>query len=121
RREKLGADTDDYAQSANDLALFLRDTRRLPEAQALAEEAVAVRSRILDANDPSLAETLETLGTVYSGEGEYEKSATTFEKARAIYESHIAAKNPAPPEYGTLLVSLAGNYQRLGNYRKAEA
>src|ERR1700685_3165554 len=48
RREKLGADTDDYAQSANDLALFLRDTRRYPEAQALAEEAVAVRSRILD-------------------------------------------------------------------------
>ncbi len=93
RREKLGADTDDYAESANDLALFLRDTRRFPEAQALAEEAVAVRSRVLGANnaanDPSLAETLETLGSIYSGEGEYEKSAATFEKARAIYESRI--------------------------------
>ena len=120
RREKLGADTDDYAQSANDLALFLRDTRSFPEAQALAEEAVAVRSRILEANDPSLAETLETLGSIYTGEGEYEKSAATFEKARAIYESRIDAKNPAPPEYGTLLVNLSGNYQRLGKYRKAE-
>jgi tetratricopeptide (TPR) repeat protein len=120
RREKLGADSDDYAQSANDLALFLRDTRRYPEAQALAEEAVAVRSRILEANDPSLAETLETLGSIYSGEGEYEKSAVTFEKARAIYESHIDAKNPAPPEYGTLLVNLSGNYSRLGQYRKSE-
>lgn len=120
RREKLGADSDDYAQSANDLALFCRDTRRFPEAQALAEEAVAVRSRILDANDPSLAETLETLGSIYTGEGEYEKSAATFEKARAIYESRIDAKNPAPPEYGTLLVNLSGNYQRLGKYRKAE-
>ncbi|MGA2212264.1 MAG: CHAT domain-containing tetratricopeptide repeat protein, partial [Bryobacteraceae bacterium] len=121
RREKLGADTDDYAQSANDLALFCRDTRRFPEAQALAEEAVAIRSRILDANDPSLAETLETLGSIYTGEGEYEKSAATFEKARAIYESRIDAKNPAPPEYGTLLVNLSGNYQRLGKYRKSEA
>src|SRR5271170_133148 len=94
RREKLGVDTADYAESANDLALFCRDTRRFPEAQALAEEAVAVRSRVLGANDPSVAETLETLGTIYSGEGEYGKSAGTFEKARAIYESHIDAKNP---------------------------
>src|SRR5271170_7216485 len=68
RREKLGADSDDYAQSANDLALFLRDTRRFPEAQPLAEQAVAVRSLILGANDPSLAEALETLGSIYSGE-----------------------------------------------------
>jgi len=121
RREKLGADTADYAESANDLALFLRDTRRFQEAQPLAEEAVAVRSRVLGANDPAVAETLETLGSIFSGEGEYEKSAATFEKGRAIYVSRIDDKNPAPPEYGTLLVNLAGNYQRLGKYRKAEA
>lgn len=121
RREKLGADSADYAESANDLALFFRDTRRFPEAQALAEEAVAVRSRALGANDPLVAETLETLGSILSGQGEYEKSAATFERARAIYESHIDAQNPAPPEYGTLLVNLAGNYHRLGQYRKAEA
>ena len=121
RRDKIGPSSDDYAQSANDLALFLRDTRRLREAQALAEDAVAVRSRIPDANDASIAEALETLGSIYSGEGEYEKSAATFERARAIYETRIDAKNPAPPEYGTLLVNLGGNYQRLGQYRKAEA
>ena len=78
-------------------------------------------SRVLGPNDPLVAETLETLGSIYSGEGEYEKSAATFEKARAIYESHIDAKNPAPPEYGTLLVNLAGNYHRLGKYPQAEA
>ncbi len=120
RREKLGTDSADYAESANDLALFFRDTRRFPEGQALAEEAVAVRVHVLGANDPLVAETLETLGSIYSGEGEYEKSAATFEKARAIYESHIDAKNPAPPEYGTLLVNLAGNYHRLGKYQQAE-
>ncbi len=75
----------------------------------------------LGANDPLVAETLETLGSIYSAEGEYEKSAATFERARAIYESHIDAKNPAPPEYGTLLVNLAGNYHRLGKYHQAEA
>ncbi len=69
RREKLGADSADYAESANDLALFCRDTRRFPEAQSLAEEAVAVRSRVLGANDPTVAETLETLGSIFSGRG----------------------------------------------------
>ncbi len=120
RREKLGADSADYAESANDLALFCRDTRRLPEAQTLAEDAVAIRTRALGANDPVVAETLETLGSIYSAEGEYEKSATTFEKARAIYEAHIDVQHPAPPEYGTLLVNLAGNYHRLGKYYEAQ-
>jgi CHAT domain-containing protein/tetratricopeptide (TPR) repeat protein len=120
RRKELGTDSADYAESANDLALFCRDTRRFQEGQALAEEAVAVRLKVLGGNDPLLAETLETLGSIYSGEGNYEKSAATFERARAIYESHIDAQHPAPPEYGTLLVNLAGNYHRLGKYRQAE-
>ncbi|HYL37476.1 MAG TPA: tetratricopeptide repeat protein, partial [Bryobacteraceae bacterium] len=120
RRTKIGPDTADYAESLNDLALFCRDTRRLPEARSLAEEAVAVRSRVLGAKDPLLAETMETLGSIYSAQGEYELSASTFDKARAIYESQLDPKNP-PPEYGTLLVNIAGNDQRLGKYRKAEA
>ena len=120
RRTKLGRDTADYAESANDLALFCRDSRRFPEAQALAEEAVAVRSKVLGANDPLVAETLETLGSIYSAQGQYENSASTFEKAKTIYETRLDAKNPAP-EYGTLLINLGGNYQRLGKYRKAES
>ncbi len=81
RREKLGAGSADYAESANDLALFCRDTRRFPEAQALAEEAVAVRSQVLGANDPSVAETLETLGTIYSGQGEYREIGRNIRKS----------------------------------------
>ncbi len=120
RRSKVGPETADYAESLNDLALFCRDTRRLPEARSLAEEAVAVRSRVLDPKDPVLAETMETLGSIYSAQGDYEMSAATFQKARAIYESQLDPKNP-PAEYGTLLVNIAGNDQRLGKYRKAEA
>ncbi len=86
RRSKVGPETADYAESLNDLALFCRDTRRLPEARSLAEEAVAVRSRVLDPKDPVLAETMETLGSIYSAQGDYEMSAATFQKARAIYE-----------------------------------
>ena len=118
RKEMPG--TDDYAETANFLALFCRDTRKLDEARTLAEEAVAIRSRVLDANDPTLAETMETLGSIYSARGEYDQAAATFAKARAIYESRLDPKNPKA-EYGTLLVNIAGNDQRLGKYQKAEA
>jgi len=120
RRTKVGPDTEDTAESLNDLALFCRDTRKLAEAQQFSEEAVAIRTRHLDPKDPVLAETMETLGSIYSARGEYEQSAATFQKARAIYESELDPKNPRA-EYGTLLVNIAGNDQRLGKYRKAEA
>ncbi len=120
RSTQIGPDTADYAESANDLALFCRDTRRLDEARTLAEQAVEIRSRVLGPKDPLLAETMETLGSIYSARGEYEQSAATFAKARAIYESQLDLKNPMA-EYGTLLVNIGGNDQRLGRYQKAEA
>ncbi len=120
RRTQIGADSADYAESANDLALFCRDTRKLDEARTLAEQAVEIRTRVLGPKDPLLAETMETLGSIYSARGEYEQSASTFAKARAIYESQLDPKNPRA-EYGTLLVNIAGNDQRLGKYQKAEA
>jgi len=119
RRAQIGPDTEEYAESANDLALFCRDTRKLDEARTFAEQAVAIRTKVLGANDPVLAETMETLGTIYSARGEYEQSASTLAKARAIYESQNDPKNPRA-EYGTLLVNIAGNDQRLGKYQKAE-
>ena len=119
-RRQIGADTADYAESANDLALFCRDTRKLDEARTLAEQAVEIRSRVLGAKDPLVAETMETLGSIYSARGEYEQSASTFAKARAIYESQLDPKNPMA-EFGTLLVNIAGNDQRLGKYQNAEA
>jgi CHAT domain-containing protein/Flp pilus assembly protein TadD len=120
RRTQIGPDSADYAESANDLALFCRDTRKLDEALTLAQQAVQIRSRVLSPKDPLLAETLETLGSVYSARGDYEQSDSTFAKARAIYESQLDPNNPKA-EYGTLLVNIAGNDQRLGKYQKAEA
>jgi CHAT domain-containing protein len=119
RKSKLGVDTADYAESANDMALLYRDTNRVSDARALAEQAVAIRSRVLGSNDPLLAETLNTLATIHSYAGEYELAATRFEEARAIHESHLDPDHP-DAEYGTLCVNMAGNYQRMGQYAKAE-
>jgi CHAT domain-containing protein len=120
RGSKLGTGTTDYAESANDLALVLRDTRQLEPARALAEQSAAIRSRILGQNDPLVAESLNTLGTVYAFQGEYELATSKFEQALAIQESHFDPGRPSE-EYGTLCVNLAGTYQRLGRYARSEA
>ena len=119
RKTKIGEDTLDYAESANDLALLCRDTDQYPEGRKLAEQAVAIRSKRLGARDPLVAESLNTLGGVLVFLGEYDQAIARMEEALAIHESQ------SPPEFneefGTLCINLAGTYQRVGSYASAEA
>jgi CHAT domain-containing protein/tetratricopeptide (TPR) repeat protein len=119
RKTKIGEDTLDYAESANDLALLCRDTDQYPEGRKLAEQAVAIRSKLLGARDPRVAESLATLGGVLVLSGEYDQSIARMEEALAIHESQ------SPPdfneEFGTLCINLAGTYQRVGRYTNSEA
>ncbi|HTB12436.1 MAG TPA: CHAT domain-containing tetratricopeptide repeat protein [Bryobacteraceae bacterium] len=120
RRTKLGIDTADYAESANDLALFCRDSAKLPEARVLAEQAVAIYSRVLGPLHPRVAESLNTLASIYALSGEYDLAIIRFEEALTIHESQSDPKDFSE-EYGTLCINLAGTYQRVGSYAKSEA
>lgn len=120
RSEKIGIETADYAESANDLALFCRDSNKLPEARTLAEQAVAIRTRVLGPRDLSVAESLNTLASVFALLGEYDLAIVRFEEARGIHESREKAEDLAE-EYGTLCINLAGTYHRVGRYAQAEA
>ena len=119
RRAKIGEDTLDYAESANDLALLCRDSDQYAEGRKLAEQAVAIRSKLLGERDPRVAESLNTLGGVLVFLGEYGQAIARMEEALAIHESQ------SPPEFneefGTLCINLAGTYQRAGRYASAEA
>jgi CHAT domain-containing protein/tetratricopeptide (TPR) repeat protein len=119
RKSKLGTETADYAESANDLALFCRDFAKLPEGRDLAGQAVTIRSRLLGPGDLRVAESLDTLGSILALQGEYELAISRLEQARAIHESQPEPKNFSE-EYGTLCINLAGTYQRVGKYSQAE-
>jgi CHAT domain-containing protein len=119
RKMKLGTETADYAESANDLALLCRDAGKLPEARRLADEAVAIRSRIFGMQHVRVAESLNTLGSAVALQGDYDAAIARFERARAIHESQTDSKDLSE-EYGTLCVNLAGTYQRVGKYAKSE-
>jgi CHAT domain-containing protein/tetratricopeptide (TPR) repeat protein len=119
RGTKIGEDTLDYAESANDLALLCRDSNQLAEGQKLAAQAVSIRTRLLGAHELSVAESLNTLGGILVFLGEYDQAIARMEEALAIYEAQ------SPPEFneefGTLCVNLAGTYQRIGKYSQSEA
>ncbi len=118
RKTKIGEDTLDYAESANDLALLDRDSNLAPEARMLAEQAVAIRTRLLGPRHLAVAESLNTLGGILALLGDYSLAIERMEQARAIHESQ-----PAPEfseEFGTLCINLAGTYQRAGKYAKSE-
>lgn len=119
RKNEIGIDTADYAESANDLALFLRDSGKFPEARELAQQAVAIRSRVLGAGHPRVAESLNTLGSILALAGDYDVAISRFEEARAIHESQPEPRDFSE-EYGTLCINLAGTYQRVGKYAKSE-
>ncbi len=119
RKTKIGEETLDYAESANDLALLCRDTDQLPEGRKLSEQAVAIRTRLLGPQDPAVAESLNTLGGIHAFLGEYDLAIARMEEARAIHESQ--KESEFSEEFGTLCINLAGTYQRVGKYSKAEA
>ena len=119
RQTAFGADSLEYAETANDLAMLLRDLRRMDEARNLASQSVSAREHALGGTDPQLAESLDTLGTIQGLSGDYTGAVTTFERALAIHERRPAPER-ATEEYGTLCVNLAGTYQRLGKYASAE-
>ena len=120
RKSNPGIETADYAESANDLALFCRDAGKFTEARDLAGQAVAIRSRVLGARDMHVAESLNTLGSIAALAGDYDVAISHFDQARVIHESQPEPRELAE-EYGTLCINLAGTYQRVGKYADAEA
>jgi CHAT domain-containing protein/tetratricopeptide (TPR) repeat protein len=119
RGQSFGGDSPEYAETANDLAMLLRDLRKLDEATALATTSTATRLRVFGQNDLRYAESLNTLGTVHGLGGNYVAAVVQFERALGIHERRPQSER-ATEEYGTLCVNLAGTYQRLGKYALAD-
>ena len=94
RKTKIGEDTLDYAESANDLALLCRDTNQFAEGRKLAEQAVSIRSKLLGARDPLVAESLNTLGGILVFQGEYDGAIASME-GRSRFTNRNRRRNSA--------------------------
>jgi CHAT domain-containing protein/tetratricopeptide (TPR) repeat protein len=119
-----------YAQSAQPTSSLDQARRWLDESQALrkagkyddalgvAEKALAVRERELDANDAALADALHLVALVLDDKGEYAKAEPISRRALAIREQ---ALGPDHPDVAQSLLNLAWIVKSRQDFGGAES
>ena len=88
-----------------------------PDARNMAEQAVAIKEKVLGPDHPDLATSLNNLALVYQPEGEYAKAEPLYQRALAIRER---ALGPDHTDVATSLHNLARLYEAEGRYAQAE-
>lgn len=117
-REKLGRETEGYADTALNLAMLYRDMRRLDDALRFANEGTAVRAKLLGRAHAAYAEALNIRGSVEVNREDFPASTATYEEGLAVHEA-IPEAQRAHEEYGTLCANFANVCLRAGRYEQA--
>ena len=77
RKQVLGEDHADYANSLNSLAVFYQVTGQYEKAEPLLVKALSIRKNELGENHPEYATSLNNLAILYQDLHEYAQSRTT--------------------------------------------
>ncbi len=84
-RQRFGAEPELIARAFNNLASALKPQGRLAEAGRLYEKALALREQALASDDPAVALSLYSLGSLRFEIGELESAEPLLRRALAIY------------------------------------
>lgn len=119
RKELLGTENLDYANTVNNLANVYISTRRYEAAVSLHLEAKGIRARLVGEKHPDHTSSLNNLGQLYKFTGQLEKSEQfLLEAVRLRGEAHGKESKP----YIQSANNLANLYDYyIGDYLKAEA
>lgn len=119
----------DSAESARQLyrqAMDLYNAGRYNEAAPLCERAIAMSTRALGPEHSDVALSLNGLGLIYAGKGDYARAEPLYERALGIYSklSDTAQsqenRNAAAGNVAATLNNLAELYKNRGEYSRAE-
>jgi len=83
----------------------------------LAQQALAIRERLLGTDHPAVATSLNNLASLYQDMGNYVAAEPLYQRSLDIWEK---ALGPDHPSVATSLNNLASLYQDMGNYAAAE-
>jgi len=87
-------------------------------AQVHYEQALALRERSLDKDDPDIATSLNNLALLYYAQGKYAEAEPLYEKALGIRKRALGEEHP---DVATNLNNLALLYASQGKYVEAES
>ncbi|MEW6734815.1 MAG: tetratricopeptide repeat protein [Acidobacteriota bacterium] len=105
------------AEQLDKEVMKLLDAGKFSEGIPLAEQALAIKEKVLNPEHPDISDTLNNLGFLYQERGEYEKAAVFLERSLAILEKAFGPEHPAVGEASNNLGIL---YGIKGDYAKAE-
>jgi serine/threonine-protein kinase len=112
RQAIFGPDSKESAESTVDLATLRDYEARLPEAEQLATDGLALTKRHSPASDPAVAKALTVLGKVQEDRGSYDTAIKTLEEAVKMQ----SVKGEVSPEEATSLYELANAHFYAGHY-----
>src|SRR5207253_4044179 len=81
------------ADLLNNIAAYLKDIAQYPEAEPLYQRALAIRERVLGAEHPNTAMSLNGLANLYANQGKNEQAEPFYRRALAIYEHVLGAEH----------------------------
>ncbi|MBE9246697.1 tetratricopeptide repeat protein [Microcystis aeruginosa LEGE 00239] len=87
------------------------------EAIPLAEQALAIRKKVLGDNHPNTARSLNNLASLYQNQGRYSEAEPLYKQALAIKKQQLGDNHPST---ATSLNNLAELYRVQGRYSEAE-
>lgn len=107
RREMLGDDHAETAQSLNALALLRRDQGRLDEADALLREALRIRVNQFGQESLPVAQCMQNLASVQAAKGNLDAAWELIQRAFHARQAILGADHPDSAMCGFQLAELA--------------
>jgi len=117
RKQVLGPEHPDTAQSLANLALIYRKQGKYTEAEPLHQRALMICEQVLGPEHPDTVRTLITLAGLYWVQGKFAKAEPMLQRTLAIREQ---ALGPEHPDTAAILNDLALFYRSQGKYTEAE-
>jgi len=115
RQTSFGADSGNVIALTNAIEQLQRQGN-YATAIAPSQELVAIAERVLGANHPTVAATLNNLAVLYKELGNFSAAVPLYQRSLAIREQ---ALGPNHPDVATSLNNLANLYSDQGNYADA--
>ena len=117
KKQQLGDNHPDVAQTLNNLATLYRIQGRYSEAEPLLQQSLVIMKQQLNPNNPDVAQSLNNLAELYLSQGRYSEAEPLLKQSLAIRKQQLGDNHP---DTAQSLNNLAGLYQSQGRYSEAE-
>ncbi len=105
------------AERLNQQVIQLYQQGKYAEAIPLAEQALAIRKKVLGDNHPDVAASLNNLAELYQSQGRYTEAEPLYQQSLAIFKQQLGDNHP---DVAQSLHNLALLYEFQGRYAEAE-